>query len=156
MYMKLSRNQVAWITRLSWSSVSKSNNAIMTRPDNIRVIKIPRPPARGSYLRYHAPWLLWANDSCLFCKQRVSRKGWRDLKQRERKRGWWRRAKVKRGGTRGRKKEGWKVKRGCWKTGGRIITSFVRRLEPPHLRNCGSRSSRDCDRWIPQGRHGFC
>lgn len=141
-----------------WSPISKSNNTIMTRTDNIRVIKIPRPPSPPPVLLryYNAPWLLRANDSCLFCKQRVSRKGWRDFEQRERRRGW-KEGESEARGKRGAKKEGGvESEKGVLENRGRIITSFVRRLEPPHLRNCGSRSSRDCDRWIPQGRRGFC
>ncbi|KAK1131383.1 hypothetical protein K0M31_017668 [Melipona bicolor] len=46
----------------------------------------------------------------------------------------------------GEKEGGAESEKGVLENRGRIITSFVRRLEPPHLRNCGSRSSRDCDR----------
>lgn len=76
------------------SLVPKSPNAITRGLGNISVIKIPSSLShslslslflslslanRGTSFSLHRRWLLRANDSCLSCKQRVSREGRRDV-----------------------------------------------------------------------------
>lgn len=76
------------------SPVPKSPNAITRGLGNISVIKIPSSLShslslslflslslanRGTSFSLHRRWLLRANDSCLSCKQRVSREGRRDV-----------------------------------------------------------------------------
>lgn len=92
----------------------------MTRTDNIRVIKIPL-----HLLRLCSSATTTLPDSCeqtiLVCfanKGFLVRVGETSSREKEGEGG----RRVRHGGSEGRrKKEGWKVKRGCWKTGAELL-----------------------------------